>query len=196
MRYGKIYTYKDLEEAKTLVGKEVIVSDSLRLITEFPNSCERTELKEISEPSSEEDVYFFMSSDEFYYQFARAIEKNKIYYDDENYVEISDNPTPEEFTEVMDKLLTVCDVPHRHKAMCDLMCFTLECLNYSKGINIFRKEEKSKVCENCKWCYEAHYEEEGEEPYIKRKCINKYGLTKDYGVHKNDFCCRWEMKDK
>lgn len=49
-----------------------------------------------------------------------------------------------------------------------------------------------KCCGNCKWCHEGHYEEEGEQPYIKRKCTNKYGLTPNYSVYEHDYCSRWE----
>ena len=50
-------------------------------------------------------------------------------------------------------------------------------------------------CGNCKHCHEGHYEDPGEPPYIKRKCMNKYGLTKNYSVQENDFCSRWEKKE-
>lgn len=49
-----------------------------------------------------------------------------------------------------------------------------------------------KYCSNCKWCHEGHYEEEGEQPYIKRKCSNKYGLNPNYSVYEHDYCSRWE----
>ena len=48
------------------------------------------------------------------------------------------------------------------------------------------------TCEECKHRIEHHYEEPGEKPYIKSTCGCKYGLTKDYQVHDDDFCSRGE----
>lgn len=38
MKYGKVLTYKDAEEAKKLVGKKVVYSDYLDKITEIPET--------------------------------------------------------------------------------------------------------------------------------------------------------------
>ena len=56
-------------------------------------------------------------------------------------------------------------------------------------------EHGEKCCGNCRWCQERHYEEEGEQPYIKRKCTNKYGLTPNYSVYEYDYCSRWETSE-
>lgn len=40
MKYGdKIYTYKDIEEAKKLIGKKIVASSSFYDISERPNLC-------------------------------------------------------------------------------------------------------------------------------------------------------------
>lgn len=55
--------------------------------------------------------------------------------------------------------------------------------------------KEQKICGNCKWCHEGHYEEEGANPpYIKRSCLNKYGLTNCFEVYPDDFCSKWEGK--
>ena len=50
-------------------------------------------------------------------------------------------------------------------------------------------------CCNCKYMQETHYEDEGEPPYIKRKCTNKYAMN-NYMVHKDDFCSRGERREQ
>lgn len=54
---------------------------------------------------------------------------------------------------------------------------------------------REKRCGTCKHCYEGHYENKGEKPYIKRKCTNKYGLNNGYSIYENDFCSRWEATE-
>jgi len=49
-------------------------------------------------------------------------------------------------------------------------------------------------CGECKHKRDLHYEEPGEEPYIKSICKNKYGLTEKYQVHDWDFCSRAERR--
>ena len=52
-------------------------------------------------------------------------------------------------------------------------------------------------CEYCKYYTEHHYENDGEEPYIKAikaSCSNKYGLNNGYQIHKWDFCSRFEPR--
>lgn len=56
-------------------------------------------------------------------------------------------------------------------------------------------ENITNTCEKCKYCYEGHYEEKGEKPYIKRHCTNKYGLNNEYQVHEWDYCSRFEAKE-
>ncbi len=56
-------------------------------------------------------------------------------------------------------------------------------------------ENITNTCEKCKHCYEGHYEEKGEKPYIKRHCTNKYGLNNEYQVHEWDYCSRFEAKE-
>lgn len=51
------------------------------------------------------------------------------------------------------------------------------------------------LCRDCKWIYEAHYEEEGEAQYIKYICKNKYGLSNGYQIKQDDYCSRWETKE-
>ena len=56
-------------------------------------------------------------------------------------------------------------------------------------------EHGEKCCGNCRWCHEGHYEEEGEQSYIKRKCTNKYGLAPNYSIYEYDYCSRWEASE-
>ena len=52
-------------------------------------------------------------------------------------------------------------------------------------------------CEKCMYCYEAHYENPGEPPYIKRRCTNKYAMAKSgYAVLVDGFCSYGEKGDK
>ena len=48
-------------------------------------------------------------------------------------------------------------------------------------------------CKDCKYCREAHYEEDGEPPIIKLKCENKYGLCR-YQAEPDGFCSHGERK--
>lgn len=57
-----------------------------------------------------------------------------------------------------------------------------------------RKAPEIVRCCKCKHKKDHHYEEPGEEPYIKSICENKYGLTKGYQVHDWDFCSRAERR--
>lgn len=71
MKYGKILTYKDVEEAKRLIGKKIAVSDSFKLITEDPDSRPHTLLVCIDEW----DKRPFICEDNSNWQFAREIEE-------------------------------------------------------------------------------------------------------------------------
>lgn len=55
--------------------------------------------------------------------------------------------------------------------------------------------EKIIKCKNCKFFIEKHYENHGEEPYIKAVCTNKFGLNNTYTVRVYDFCSRAEPKE-
>ena len=57
-----------------------------------------------------------------------------------------------------------------------------------------RKQPEIIFCKDCKHKKDHHYENPGEEPYIKSTCENKYGLVKDYQVHDWDFCSRVERR--
>ena len=57
-----------------------------------------------------------------------------------------------------------------------------------------RKQPEIIRCKDCKHKKDHHYENPGEEPYIKSTCENKYGLVKDYQVHDWDFCSRVERR--
>ena len=57
-----------------------------------------------------------------------------------------------------------------------------------------RKAPEIVRCGECKHKRDLHYEEPGEEPYIKSICKNKYGLTEKYQVHDWDFCSRAERR--
>ena len=46
-------------------------------------------------------------------------------------------------------------------------------------------------CKDCRYCEEAHYEEEGENPYIKLKC-----KWSNYSHQPNDFCSYGERKER
>lgn len=50
-------------------------------------------------------------------------------------------------------------------------------------------------CRDCKYYEEHHYEREGEPPYIKGKCGNKFGLNRQYMVHLEEFCSRGERRE-
>lgn len=44
-------------------------------------------------------------------------------------------------------------------------------------------------CKKCMYCHEAHYENPGEPPYIKRRCTNKYAMANSgYAVLEDGFC--------
>lgn len=47
MKYGKVLTYKDSEETKKLIGKEVVVSDYLAYIEDHPEKKETAILKDV-----------------------------------------------------------------------------------------------------------------------------------------------------
>lgn len=64
MKYGKVLTYKDAEEARKLIGKKVIISDNLCAITEIPETRSVSVLKSIN---CESDYLFD------HYQFIREI---------------------------------------------------------------------------------------------------------------------------
>lgn len=46
-------------------------------------------------------------------------------------------------------------------------------------------------CKDCRYCEEAHYEEEGEKPYIKLKC-----KWSNYSRHSNDYCSYGERREQ
>jgi hypothetical protein len=46
-------------------------------------------------------------------------------------------------------------------------------------------------CKDCRYCEEAHYEEEGEKPYIKLKC-----KWSNYSHQPNDYCSYGERKEE
>lgn len=52
-------------------------------------------------------------------------------------------------------------------------------------------------CEYCKHLTEQHYEKEGEKPYIKYVCGNRFGIS-DYSqvIPEMDFCSRFEEKEQ
>ena len=50
-------------------------------------------------------------------------------------------------------------------------------------------------CKDCRFFREKHYEKDGEEPYIKTVCKNKFGMNNTYQVHADDFCSRAELKE-
>ena len=45
-------------------------------------------------------------------------------------------------------------------------------------------------CKNCRYCEEAHYEEEGEKPYVKLKC-----KWSNYSHQPNDYCSCGERRE-
>lgn len=52
-------------------------------------------------------------------------------------------------------------------------------------------------CEKCMYCHEAHYENPGEPPYIKRRCTNKYAMANSgYAVLEDGFCSYGERDNK
>lgn len=52
-------------------------------------------------------------------------------------------------------------------------------------------------CRDCKYCHDGHYENEGEEPYIKRRCTNKYALgNSGYGVFAAFHCAYGDRKEE
>ena len=61
-------------------------------------------------------------------------------------------------------------------------------------IDLTNDSESLVRCKDCKYCREAHYEEDGEPPIIKLKCENKYGLCR-YQAEPDGFCSHGERKD-
>ena len=61
------------------------------------------------------------------------------------------------------------------------------------GVKALEQQEIVR-CGECKHKKDYHYENHGEEPYIKSTCENKYGLVKNYQVHDWDFCSRAERR--
>ena len=51
------------------------------------------------------------------------------------------------------------------------------------------------TCKNCKHRTEHHYEKDGEQPYVKLTCGNKYGLNNEYQIHDYDYCSRFEARE-
>lgn len=51
-------------------------------------------------------------------------------------------------------------------------------------------------CKYCRHLKENHYEKEGEKPYIKYFCGNRFGIT-DFSqiIPELDFCSRFEEND-
>ena len=74
MIYGKILTYKDIEEARKLIGKKVIASDVLRAIENNPSKYQECILLDVIE-----DEFSFVFKVKYdlsriaYYQFIREI---------------------------------------------------------------------------------------------------------------------------
>ena len=68
MKYGKVLTYKDVEEAKKLIGKEVVCSDYLQDIEEYPEGRVTEVLNDISDTGN----YRFRVTQR-YFQFIREI---------------------------------------------------------------------------------------------------------------------------
>jgi len=54
----------------------------------------------------------------------------------------------------------------------------------------------TKKCKYCKYCKENHYEKEGEKPYIKYVCDNRFGIS-DYSQIEpdSDYCSRFEERE-
>lgn len=69
-----------------------------------------------------------------------------------------------------------------------------EVVELLKELQERRKQPEIIRCGECKYKKDHHYENPGEEPYIKSTCENKYGLVKNYQVHDWDFCSRAERK--
>ena len=68
MKYGKILTYKDIEEAKKLIGKKVICSDALSNIEKNPECIGTATLESI-----ETDFTYLFVTSEGTYQFIREV---------------------------------------------------------------------------------------------------------------------------
>ena len=72
-----------------------------------------------------------------------------------------------------------------------------ECEQFAEWLKKLQERRKAPEIITCGECIhkrDFHYEEPGEEPYIKSICENKYGLTKGYQVHDLDFCSRAERR--
>ena len=130
MKYGEIYSFNTIEDAKKLIGKTVVFSDSLGRITKHPELCKKSKLQGVStDGGCFEEANYFLSEDRFYYQFIRDME-------------VGDPPTPQEFAEKMKSLAVSNDTENRHSDMDALMCETLRTLGYEEGVEIFENTDK------------------------------------------------------
>ena len=69
MKYGKVLTYKDVEEAEKLIGKKVVGSYCLSKIENYPEKIE----PEILTGIDDEQDFIFEAGDYYGFQFIREI---------------------------------------------------------------------------------------------------------------------------
>lgn len=85
--------------------------------------------------------------------------------------------------------LILCDPQTLTPAMCIRIGQAI-----TSAIVLLKEQPEIVRCKDCKYCREAHYEEDGEPPIIKLKCENKYGLCR-YQAEPDGFCSQGERKD-
>lgn len=83
-------------------------------------------------------------------------------------------------------------------------CIACDC--YANAVSLIKQAIVKQIdtdvvpvvrCEKCMYCHEAHYENPGEPPYIKRRCTNKYAMANSgYAVLADGFCSYGEKGNK
>ena len=73
MRFGKVMTYKDLDEAEKLVGKKVVASENLYLIEDEAYCREYAKQYKITLAGARKGPYPFTGSDGNNFQFIREV---------------------------------------------------------------------------------------------------------------------------
>lgn len=73
MKFGKVLTYKDIDEAERLEGKKVVASENLYLIEDEAYCREYAKQYKITLAGARKDLYPFTASDSNKFQFIREV---------------------------------------------------------------------------------------------------------------------------
>jgi hypothetical protein len=73
MKFGKVLTYKDIDEAEKLVGKKVVASENFYLIGDEAFCREYAKQFKITLAGARKDLYPFTVSNSNKYQFIREV---------------------------------------------------------------------------------------------------------------------------